>query len=248
VRRASRQIGGTLLVALLLALGAEFALQIAARFAPDRSTPWRSGAQVRILCVGDSHTFGAGVEPEESYPAQLQALLDERAAGRFSLVNLGVPGMSTTQVRNRLPLQVARYRPDVVIVWAGVNDYWNTGETPGDGSLGRLEALAIRSRLYRLVRVWLHDRALERAPGRREAGGFPRRWSTSGAVAIATASGAHGPSATTRSSRSSRSSSSARIRARPGIGGALPPGRSAPTRTSSRFTRGSQRPASRSWS
>lgn len=74
---------------LLLLLGAEAALWIASRFAPDRSTGWRPGALVRVLCVGDSHTFGAGVDVYESYPAQLQALLDADSPGRFSVINLG---------------------------------------------------------------------------------------------------------------------------------------------------------------
>ena len=30
-----------------------------------------------ILCVGDSHTYGATLPDEESYPTQLQALLEK---------------------------------------------------------------------------------------------------------------------------------------------------------------------------
>lgn len=155
---------------LLLLLGAEAALWIASGFAPDRSGAWRSGARVRILCVGDSHTFGAGVGVEESYPVQLQALLDEREAGRFSVINLGTPGMSTTQVQERLPLQIARYRPDLVILWAGVNNVWNL-PAAGERQGSRLEALALRSRLYRLVRVAVHDASVERAAADTRADG-----------------------------------------------------------------------------
>ena len=118
---------------------------------------------MRILAVGDSHTYGAAIAAEQSYPAQLQRFLDERAPARFSVINLGIPGMSTTQVRRRLPANVARYAPDIVLVWCGANDFWNTSELEGPGvrAATRLDALALRSRLYRLLRVWQHDRAIE---------------------------------------------------------------------------------------
>jgi lysophospholipase L1-like esterase len=173
--RLARVLAGILVSCLLLLAGVEAALQVAARFAPDRASSWRPGTQVHVLCVGDSHTFGAGVPARESYPAQLQVMLDERWPGRFSIVNLGVPGMSTAQVRERLPLELARYEPDLVILWAGINNIWSASRSSGSaGLLERLEALALRSRLYRLVRVALHDLSLERAAAATRADGRPQ--------------------------------------------------------------------------
>jgi lysophospholipase L1-like esterase len=121
-----------------------------------------------VLCVGDSHTYGAGVARGEAYPALLQRLLDERAPGAHSVVNLGLPGLSSTQLRNRLPVWVQRYAPTLVVAWIGVNDAWNRAETDADpgGGAAWLDAVASRSRLYRLVRVHLHDRDLERYAAR----------------------------------------------------------------------------------
>ena len=162
LRRGVRGALRALLFVLLVALVAEGFLRAASLFARDRASAWRPGAQVRVLAVGDSHTFGTNVADEESYPAQLQRLLDEARPGRFSVVNLGVPGMSSTQVRRRLAANVARYDPDLVIVWCGVNDYWNTAEMDDAGAswAAGVESLALRSRLYRFVRVLLHDRAI----------------------------------------------------------------------------------------
>jgi hypothetical protein len=168
-RSLLRLAAALLFSGLLLLLGAEAALWTASGFAPDRSGAWRRGSSVRVLCVGDSHTFGAGVAEEESYPARLQRLLDEREPRRYSVINLGTPGMSTTQVLERLPLQLARYRPDLVILWAGMNNAWNL-EGAGTGA-SQLEALALRSRLYRLARVALHDASLERAAAETRADG-----------------------------------------------------------------------------
>jgi len=148
---------------LLFLLGLEAALQVATLFTTARSGAWRPGAQVRILCVGDSNTYGAGVPEEASYPAQLQVLLEEASPGRYSVINLGTPGMATWQVRERLPAQLARYVPDIVILLAGVNNGWNRRPAELDSGLRtRLEALALRSHLYRLLRVALRDRSLER--------------------------------------------------------------------------------------
>lgn len=151
--------------ALILVLGiglAEIILQGAALFVHDRQAGWRPEAAHRILCLGDSHTYGAMVPAEESYPGHLQRLLDERAPGAYAVVNLGIPGFNTTQVRARLRAALGRYRPEMVIVWCGVNNAWNRGASIGGaGWWSQLDATLGILRTYRLLRVWLHDRTLE---------------------------------------------------------------------------------------
>lgn len=202
LRRGVRGALRALLFVLLVALVAEGFLRAASLFASDRAGTWRPGA-VRILAVGDSHTFGTNVADEESYPAQLQRLLDEARPGRFSVVNLGVPGMSSTQVRRRLADNVARYEPELVIVWCGVNDYWNTAEMDDAGAAwsAGVESLALRSRLYRFVRVLLHDRAIaESAESLRTDGTHQadlEEWKTHGDSAGATWTLHHGGHAET---------------------------------------------------
>ena len=164
IRRAGRRLGQLLLLVLITLLMAEGALQVASRFVSTRASDLRPGAAHRVLCVGDSHTYGVLLPENASYPAQLQGFLDEQAAGAYSVVNLGVPGMNTTQVLNRLPDSVSRYRPDTLIVWCGNNDAWNSAEVDTKASdwRFRLEGLASHVRLYRLVRVWLFNRQLHR--------------------------------------------------------------------------------------
>ncbi len=156
---------GVVVVAVAVAT-LEVTLQVASRFAPERAGAWRDGARTRILCAGDSHTWGAGVERAESYPAQLERVLDEEAPGEYSVMNVGVPGMNTSQLRRRIPQHLGRHAPDVLIVWAGINNEWNAAEV--DEATPRWLDLAdrfmLRSRVYRFLRVWSHDRALERYP------------------------------------------------------------------------------------
>ena len=67
---------------VLLALAVvELGLQIAA-FVVQRTTrgemssEWRSG-DLRILCIGDSNTYGVLVPRDETWPSQLQAMWNE---------------------------------------------------------------------------------------------------------------------------------------------------------------------------
>ena len=53
----------------------------------------------------------------------LQRLLDERAPGRYNVVNLGVPGSNSAEIVSRLPGWIARYRPFAVIVCVGSPGY-----------------------------------------------------------------------------------------------------------------------------
>ena len=156
-RRALRAGGSATLIVVISFALIELGLQVASLFAEDRSGVWEPGAEVRVLCVGDSHTWGAGVSREQSYPAHLQNHLDELAPGRYSVLNHGLPGINTAQVRRRFPVWLQRYQPDVVVLWAGVNNAWNRADAEESSEIryAWLEGLVSHLRTYRLVRVWL---------------------------------------------------------------------------------------------
>jgi acyl-CoA thioesterase-1 len=73
-----------------------------------------------IAAFGDSLSAGLGLDPGQSYPDDLQRLLD--AAGyRYRVVNLGESGDTTTDGVERLPTVVALH-PEIVILEFGAND------------------------------------------------------------------------------------------------------------------------------
>ncbi|MFC1680218.1 SGNH/GDSL hydrolase family protein [Pseudomonadota bacterium] len=50
-----------------------------------------------IFSIGDSFTYGQGVEPDEAYPTVLQTLLREAGLPKdYRVVNLGIPGLSSS--------------------------------------------------------------------------------------------------------------------------------------------------------
>lgn len=81
---------------------------------------------VRVACVGDSITFGAGIEDRDknSYPAQLGALL----GSRFEVRNFGRSGATASRTGD-LSYWTAEeftaatgFQPDVVLIKLGTND------------------------------------------------------------------------------------------------------------------------------
>jgi hypothetical protein len=156
---AKRLLQAAAVPLLTLAL-LEGALQLAAWLAPgilSRVPASASGEAIRILCVGDSHTYGAGAAVLESYPRRVQEILAQRYPQlRFEAQNRGIPGANSAYVANRLERQIAELRPDLVIVWVGINNSWNSTETEDwavGGPWSRLQRFALRSRLVRLALV-----------------------------------------------------------------------------------------------
>lgn len=85
-----------------------------------------------ILCIGDSSTYGVGATDIKkfSYPSQLQELLATKFPDlKYEVINLGVPGINSSQVLNRFEGNIQLYKPNVVIVQVGVNDWWNLEES-----------------------------------------------------------------------------------------------------------------------
>jgi lysophospholipase L1-like esterase len=76
-----------------------------------------------ILCLGDSITYGYGVEDADSYPAQLQAALDRQSPGRFSVLNGGVDAYPIAfEDQKFLYLWNRGLHPNVVIVGYSMNE------------------------------------------------------------------------------------------------------------------------------
>lgn len=164
--RLAAHLGLLLLGCALALVGLEAALQVASvatRALGHRAEDLGGAAGRRILCVGDSHTYGTSVTRAESYPAQLEATLNRvDPEGRYRVVNRGVPGMNSTQLAGLLPLWLGQVEPDLAVVWIGANNGWNRARDPmradaGEGGL--LPDLLARSRLLRLVQTLRLDAA-----------------------------------------------------------------------------------------
>jgi len=82
-----------------------------------------------VLAVGDSVTLG-DADPDRGYPGSRAwpALLTDRHPRAFgALVNAGVQGNWTAQMRRRLPGLLQVHRPDIVVLQGGTNDVRRRG-------------------------------------------------------------------------------------------------------------------------
>jgi hypothetical protein len=71
----------------------------------------------RVLLLGDSFTYGDGLEWDQTYGMVLENLLNEAAGGpRFEVVNAGVPGYGTTQELSLLREIGFALEPDIVLL------------------------------------------------------------------------------------------------------------------------------------
>jgi lysophospholipase L1-like esterase len=120
---------------------------------------------VKILCLGDSFTFGVGAPKALSYPRQLGALLEKDFGHRVKVINNSVAGMNSSEVFKYLPNQLAAYKPHIIVLLIGANDFWNFKESNIHlytanilkRSLLKLDSYFICSRVYKLLRIWVEN-------------------------------------------------------------------------------------------
>jgi len=75
----------------------------------------------RVLCLGDSQTYGLGVALLETYPKRLEAKLC-REGLPWQVVNMGVSGYSSADEAVLLAHRAEEYRPDLVVIGYSLND------------------------------------------------------------------------------------------------------------------------------
>lgn len=80
---------------------------------------------IQVISWGDSMTFGTGATLNNSYPSIL-----EKTTG-LKIVNKGVPGETSTQIKDRMVSRRDLFQ-NPVIIWAGRNNYASTATVLAD--------------------------------------------------------------------------------------------------------------------
>jgi lysophospholipase L1-like esterase len=119
----------------------------------------------RVLCLGDSFTWGVGVLFDDAWPQRLERTLSRRRGERWEAVNLAEPGLNAVQEVQKLDGEGFAYEPDVVVIGYVLNDAedenaaearraedWVEERQRGPSAL---ESWLDHSALFRLVRTRL---------------------------------------------------------------------------------------------
>ena len=116
----------------------------------------------RIVCMGDSSTFGSGVYCEDTYPRVLERLLNNRyGEKKFETVNTGYTGYSSFQGLILLQQSVLKLHPDIITISYGICDNASphgkvilTDKEFYDFNIsfkGRMRELLLHSKIYILL-------------------------------------------------------------------------------------------------
>ena len=91
-------------------------------------TPVDRGADYRILCVGESTTWGVGASNplSKGYPHQLEGMLNRT----FKEIKVQcffdqTIGQNTSEILLKLPQYIRKYRPQLIVFMVGANNWWN---------------------------------------------------------------------------------------------------------------------------
>ena len=88
------------------------------------STSYDKNADFVILSIGESTTFGMGVEPEQTYSKKLERMLNNNLGNiSFTVINKGVGAQVSTSVVRNIDNQMVKYEPNLVISLLGINDF-----------------------------------------------------------------------------------------------------------------------------
>ena len=78
--------------------------------------------QTKILCIGDSIVEGYPYGLEASWVFEVEAIRAQE--GKKELwINAGISGQTTAEIRSRLGYALLRWKPDLVILSCGTNDF-----------------------------------------------------------------------------------------------------------------------------
>jgi len=86
----------------------------------------------RIVTIGESTTYGFGVNANEAYPALLEDILrEEYGYTNVEVINAGVVGYTSFEVLSNFQFRVLELKPDLIIYYGALNDADTRLEDPG---------------------------------------------------------------------------------------------------------------------
>lgn len=107
--------------------GTAFGVDLKTNSLGFRGPEWKQEKEadtLRILLIGDSHTFGYGVPFEDTFGEVIRRRLQEHYPGKkVEVLNSGVAGYNSLQEFALLKKFLPAFRPDLVVIQSSSNDF-----------------------------------------------------------------------------------------------------------------------------
>ena len=103
-------------------------LHVLNEFDMRRTAPFTSKNPnvARIMVLGDSLTYGKGVDVNDTYPAVMERMLSQDF--RVEVLNLGVNGYQSEQIFQQMLMFAPELQPDIIVYGVCLNDFLDAGE------------------------------------------------------------------------------------------------------------------------
>jgi len=122
----------------------------------DREIPVeKAKGNVRIICLGDSSTFGIKIKARDTYPKRLEYMLNSEGAGHYEVMNTGCAGYTSFVARKMLEEKgLMDYSPDIVTLYSGFLDAyeWHGLSDNDSYKLRMLNKKLSKIKVYALLR------------------------------------------------------------------------------------------------
>jgi len=121
----------------------------------------KQNGNIRIICAGDSSTFGFNVNYIDSYPERLKEILNIGNSNQYEVINAGVIGYSSFQGKIYFEQYLRKFKPDILIISYGINDSMTESISDADKKLGNVLILETQrvlndSSLYKILCEIIH--------------------------------------------------------------------------------------------
>lgn len=95
----------------------------------DRNDNLKKGeGVVRVVVVGDSFTWGVGIQPQDAYPDRMHvAVSKDTSVERYEVVNFSRPGWNTPGEVHALERNLEELQPDLLLLGYSLNDAEESG-------------------------------------------------------------------------------------------------------------------------
>lgn len=114
---------------------------------------------IRIVTLGASSTFGFHNRDDETYPYFMEQFLNQQCphGKSFEVFNLGIPHMTSQQIKALFFAEALPLEPDIVTFYEGINDSdirknKHLSETEHDGVRKRLKRISVVRKLFYFIR------------------------------------------------------------------------------------------------